>query len=626
MRIDGKSEGPRQSMSWLHTWVGLPLGWLLFAVFLTGTLSFFQQEITVWMKPELHQSLATQPQTQQLQTAIDALQARAPDATAWNINLPSSRQTATEIGIRKPGEDPRDRRGGERLVLDSATGEEITPRETRGGGFLYRFHFDLYGIDRVIARWIVGFATLFMFVAIISGIITHKKIFKDFFTFRPNKGQRSWLDAHNATAVLALPFHLVITFSGLLLLMFMLMPWGIDAAYEGGRQDFFQAMNGRPVQQAQQGQQQGQAQNQQRGEQQRNGQQREGMQERNREAASGAPRERANANGEARTGNREGGEGRDQQAQRNGEQQGGGNREGRGGNGERSEQPLAPAAPLGDVVAMLAAAQQQWPDKSITSVSVNNPNRANAEVEIRAQETDSFLSRGQQPALKFNGVTGEVIATPEPGATSIPSAIYNLTTLLHMARGADVALRWLLFLSGLLGTMMVASGLILWCVKRAPEQQAQGYKSFGYRLVERLNVATIAGLPIAIAVYFCANRFVPVGIPLRPEMEIKFFFIAWLVSAIHATVRPHRNAWIEQMTIGAGLFFVIPVVNALTGGRALWSSIYHQQWTVASVDLACMVMGTLLAWSAYRVHSRPTVAVKTRKAAAKPLVQAEGQA
>lgn len=570
MRIDGKSEGPRQSMSWLHTWVGLPLGWLLFAVFLTGTLSFFHQEITVWMKPELHQSLATQPQTQQLQTAVDALQTRAPDATAWNINLPSNRQTATEISIRKPGDDPRDRRGGERLTLDSATGEELTARDTRGGGFLYRFHFDLYGIDRVIARWIVGFATLFMFVAIISGIITHKKIFKDFFTFRPNKGQRSWLDAHNATAVLALPFHLVITFSGLLLLMFMLMPWGIDAAYEGGRQDFFQAMNGRPMQQGQQAQQQRGAE-----------QQREGMQQRNREGA----------NGEARAANREAGERREQQAQRNGERQAGGkrqanngNREGRGGNGEgREQQPTAPAAPLGDLVAMLATAEQQWPNKTITSVSVTNPNRENAEVEIRAQESDSLLSRGQQPSMKFNGVTGAVIATPEAAAVSIPSAIYNLTTLLHMARGADVALRWLLFLSGLLGTMMVASGLILWCVKRAPEQQAQGYKSFGYRLVERLNVATIAGLPIAIAVYFCANRFVPVGIPLRPEMEIKFFFIAWLISAIHATVRPHRNAWIEQMAIGAGLFFVVPHRQCVNR----WSRIVEQYLSPAVDSRQC---------------------------------------
>ena len=51
MRVDAKQEGPRQSMSWLHTWASLILGWLLYAIFLTGTLSFFQNEITVWMKP-----------------------------------------------------------------------------------------------------------------------------------------------------------------------------------------------------------------------------------------------------------------------------------------------------------------------------------------------------------------------------------------------------------------------------------------------------------------------------------------------------------------------------------------------------------------------------------------------
>ena len=62
---------------------------------------------------------------------------------------------------------------------------------------------------------------LLMLVAILSGIVTHKKIFRDFFTLRRGKGQRSWLDGHNATAVLALPFHLMITYTGLVTLAVM---------------------------------------------------------------------------------------------------------------------------------------------------------------------------------------------------------------------------------------------------------------------------------------------------------------------------------------------------------------------------------------------------------------------
>ena len=67
---------------------------------------------------------------------------------------------------------------------------------------------------------------MFMLVAIVSGVITHKKIFTDFFTFRGGKGQRSWLDAHSALSVLGLPFHFMITYSGLITLMVMYMPWG----------------------------------------------------------------------------------------------------------------------------------------------------------------------------------------------------------------------------------------------------------------------------------------------------------------------------------------------------------------------------------------------------------------
>ena len=82
-----------------------------------------------------------------------------------------------------------------------------------------------------------------MLVALVSGVITHKRIFVDFFTFRPRKGLRSWLDAHNALAVLALPFHLVITFSGLLLLMSTLIPWGAQALFQGDSQRFRADLN-----------------------------------------------------------------------------------------------------------------------------------------------------------------------------------------------------------------------------------------------------------------------------------------------------------------------------------------------------------------------------------------------
>ena len=547
MRVDAKVEGPRQSMSWLHTWASLILGWLLYAIFVTGTLSFFQSEITVWMKPELHQSVPQASQIQQTQVALNYLQKNHPQAGSWSIQLPNSRQNTTVVNVRGQGENPNARRGGKRIILDSHTGEILEARETRGGSFLYRFHFELYGLPRTWARWIVGIATMLMLVAMISGIITHKKIFKDFFTFRSGKGQRSWLDAHNATAVFALPFHIMITFSGLLLLLFTLMPWGINQLYEN-RGKFLQDQNRALVQN----------------------------------------------NNERPTTNTEGA---NQQAR-----------------GEGRRQKSEPA-PLTDLAPIITATQAEWKTNPIATISITNPNTTKAKIEVRALHGESVAHRNIYASLQFNGVTGKNTTDDRAQLNnpSIPAGIYNVVTVLHEARGVDLALRWLLFFSGIIGTLMVATGLILWCVKRAPQQQKQGYKSFGYRTVEVTNITAIIGLPIACAAYFYANRFIPADMDLRLNWEIRTFFGAWLLVFIYALIRTHRQAWLELLIFASVVFGALPVVNALTGGAALWQSIPKGQWLIASFDLMVWVLAILFAYSFYKVKNHKGIPAKKGK-------------
>lgn len=485
--------GFRQSMAWLHTWVGLTLGWILFAIFATGTSAFFKEEITQWMQPE-YQVSAPNNNTAALM-ALNKMQSLAPNAQGWFINLPTSRSPSTVVYWQ-------DDKGFNNITLNPVTGEEIKARDTRGGEFFYRFHFELYGFPVLVGRIIVGIAAMLMFMALVTGVITHKKIITDFFTFRPRKGQRSWLDFHNVSSVMALPFFLMITYTGLAIFFYIYMPWGMVAAYGDEQGKFFD------------------------------------------EIAHVAPDPEAAGVGTA----------------------------------------MLPFEQL------LQTAKQQLNGREIASIELKAPNDKNAFADF-TPVNDSVLNV-RSPGLRLSAITGQPM--PDTHNNSAMSVVAGAVYGLHMAHVASWPLRWLLFLSGLLGCAMIASGMVLWTVKRRLQQGKPNKVGFGHYLVERLNIATIVGLPASMAAFFWANRLLGAEVEGRSALEIKTFFIVWLLMFIHALLRPWAKAWKEQLLIAGILYFYIPVINIFTEPQtSLINSILDQHWTLAGFDLTMLAFGLM---------------------------------
>lgn len=507
----GKARGIRQTMSELHIWTGLLAGWLLYAMFLTGTVSYFRDELSAWMRPELPAAQQRPDPAEVAQRMIDALGERhAPGSAQWSIGLPTARNPAASAFWRG---GPRFKSG----VFDAATGNELSARDTRGGDFFYTFHFNLHYIPTLAGRWIVGLCAMFMLVAIVSGVITHKKIFADFFTFRQGKGQRSWLDAHAALSVLGLPFHFMITYSGLVMLVLLYMPWGADSAFKTPpeRQALFAQMSAL--------------------------------------VPAGPP------------------------------------------SGTR-----VPLAPVGD---MFGQAETRWGKGQVGRVTVNNPGDAAARV-VMVRGEDGRVSVSPR-YLVFDGTNGRLLQ--EQDAVGPAAETRGVLYALHLGRFGDTVLRWLYFLVSLAGTAMVGTGLVLWTVKRRAKLPDPGRPYFGFRLVERLNIAAIAGLSVAMAAFLWGNRLLPRGVPARADWEIHLFFIAWALAAAYTAARPPKRAWVELLWLACALLALLPVLNALVTPRGPWRSLAQGDWVYAGMDLALWALAMLhaaLAWRTARHKPR----------------------
>lgn len=491
--------GLRLALNWFHTWFGLFAGGLLFVIFWTGTLAVFDREIDRWMMPDTRKAEAVEISVDKL---VPVAQQLVPDARNWTITLPDERTPVAQIMATPADGAPVSR------YVDPATLELLPDQGTLGGErFFYPYHFSLHIHAFGIGLILCALAAVIMVALCISGIIIHRKIFTDFFTLRiVRKPQRTTLDLHNLSGVLALPFHLMIAFTGVAIFTYTYLPSAQMVVFAGDPAAASGGWFGRP------------------------------------------------ATGE-------------------------------------------PGGPLVSLDMVRDKAAARWGGDRPDVLRVFHPGDANAYVEVQRPSGHTISYRSGTRAW-FDGTSGEFLAaTPYTATTAAYEFLYGI----HAIQFDHWTLRWLYFLSGLAGCILIASGMLFWAQSRRKRHEKQGLR--GVRLIEALCAGLTSGLLIATLAFFIANRLLPLGIEGRAAMEVWAFHIVWICAALHAFAR-RETAWAEQAwAVAAGCLLAL-FLNAATTGAALPLAIRYGLWPTAGVDLLLLASAAMAVWAALKLGSR----------------------
>ncbi|MCC7483645.1 MAG: PepSY domain-containing protein [Burkholderiales bacterium] len=543
----------RLSMTWLHTWFGLVLGYVLMVAFFFGALSVFDREIDRWAipgtrfpaqpMPSYDHVLAPvfaklEPHPGDMAAAARRVIGALPHPDTMKLTSLYAYTTHRDPVLAIGGEfgipnKPKDASDDHRHVHGWATVDPRNGAFLPAGGlkigtdFFYPMHYSLHAHWKNLGIWIVGLAALAMLAALVSGVVTHRKLFREFFTFRPERRtQRSVLDLHNLTGAVALPFHFFFAFTGLVIFAGTYLPVGETML--------------KPLAKAH-------------------------------EAAEAA-----------RTG--------------------------------LAQEPAGVAAPLASVDAMVLEAKRRWAARGIPGevgfLTISHLGDANSYVSIFRAGSDQVALVGQ--GVHFEAATGRLIRE-DPPRTAVRS-VNEFLTGLHLQHFRHWLLRWLYVLGGLAGCACIATGFLYFVEKRKRVHAARA--SGVARWADALAVAAVTGVVIAALALLVANRLLPSDLAQRGVWEERAFWLAWIAALAHACWRaaPVRQArpapaWSEQCWVIAALGLATPVLNWLTTGDHLIATIGRGYWPVAGLDLALLAVSAIGAAAALRLRRRSRQAV-----------------
>lgn len=224
-----------------HSALGIAFAALIYIVCLTGTLTVFLYELQRWEQPDtprIEGSLSPETVTKALDEAYRK-------AVALNA--------AHDVFIMGPGRvqsrfivNFHDHEAGiEGNWLADSSGNLVVEQKAPWSEFITDLHIRLH-LPHTWGLFLVGLTGVALLSSLISGLLSHPRIFKDAFALRLGGSRRlQEADMHNRLGVWGLPFHVAVSATGALLGLSTLIVGVLAlAAYDGDSEKAFATILG----------------------------------------------------------------------------------------------------------------------------------------------------------------------------------------------------------------------------------------------------------------------------------------------------------------------------------------------------------------------------------------------
>lgn len=250
---------------------------------------------------------------------------------------------------------------------------------------------------------------------------------------------------------------------------------------------------------------------------------------------------------------------------------------------------------LASIDEMVAKAEEKWSKLDdgkparVDAIRVSLLGDENSYVRLRRIFADKKVMMNREQMV-FDTSSGELLYDYVAGPiTTVSSWLKGM----HYIQYDHWPLRWLHFMGGLGGCVMIATGLIYWQRSR---KKKHGEDLFSHSVVKILSIGTICGTILATGVFFVVNRILPQTVEFsgygRSELEVWAFYLVWIASFVHAGFR-RKTAWHEQLILIAVIAITAPILNWMTTGSNPIESLHKGILSVFGMDIMLILSAVM---------------------------------
>ena len=224
-----------------HSALGIAFAALIYIVCLSGTLAVFLHELHRWEQPDapvIERTLSDEAVRASLEAGYKkALEANA----AHDIFIMGPGPVQNRLLVNFHDHDT----GGEGEWIGDENGNLVAELNAPWSKFIGDLHMTLH-LPRTWGLFLVGLTGVTLLSSLVSGLLSHPRIFKDAFALRWGGSRRlQEADLHNRLGVWGLPFHVVVSTTGALLGLSTLIVGVLAlAAYDGDSEKAFATILG----------------------------------------------------------------------------------------------------------------------------------------------------------------------------------------------------------------------------------------------------------------------------------------------------------------------------------------------------------------------------------------------